>query len=69
MAPLRRLIPPVRVGMGLMDFSPLILWFLLLLAFFFLLVIPLFALLGAGIPLLTGRAAARHTLVERLREE
>ena len=35
----------------------------------FLLVIPLFALLGAGIPLLTGRAAARHTLVERLREE
>ncbi|MGB4443544.1 MAG: YggT family protein [Dethiobacteria bacterium] len=32
MAPLRRLIPPVRVGMGLMDLSPLILWFLLLLA-------------------------------------
>lgn len=34
----------------------------------FLLVIPLFALLGAGIPVLTGRAAARHTIVERLRE-
>ena len=33
----------------------------------FLWVTPLFALLGAGIPLLTGRAAARHTLVERLR--
>ena len=35
----------------------------------FLLVIPLFALLGAGIPVLTVRAAARHTVVERLREE
>ena len=34
----------------------------------FLLVIPLFALLGTGIPVLTGRAAARHTIVERLRE-
>ena len=34
----------------------------------FLLVIPLFALLGAGIPVLTGRAEARHTIVERLRE-
>ena len=33
----------------------------------FLWVTPLFALLGAGIPLLTGRAAARYTLVERLR--
>ena len=33
----------------------------------FLWVTPLFALLGAGIPLLTGRVAARHTLVERLR--
>ena len=33
----------------------------------FLWVTPLFALLGAGIPLLTVRAAARHTLVERLR--
>ena len=33
----------------------------------FLLVIPLFALLGAGIPVLTGRAEARHTIVERLR--
>lgn len=33
----------------------------------FLWVTPLFALLGAGIPLLTGHAAARHTLVERLR--
>ena len=35
----------------------------------FLLVIPLFALLGASIPVLTVRAAARHTVVERLREE
>ena len=35
----------------------------------FLLVIPLFALLGAGIPVLTVRMAARHTIVERLREE
>ena len=35
----------------------------------FLLVIPLFALLGAGIPVLTGRAAERHTVVERLRQE
>ena len=35
----------------------------------FLLIIPLFALLGAGIPVLTGRAAARRTVVERLREE
>ena len=35
----------------------------------FLLVIPLFALLGAGIPVLTVRVAARHTVVERLREE
>ena len=35
----------------------------------FLLVIPLFALLGAGIPVLTVRLAARHTIVERLREE
>ena len=35
----------------------------------FLLVIPLFALLGAGIPVLTGRAAAKHTIVERLRTE
>ena len=34
----------------------------------FLLVIPLFALLGAGIPVLTGWAEARHTIVERLRE-
>ena len=29
----------------------------------------LFALLGAGIPVLTVRAAERHTVVERLREE
>ncbi len=35
----------------------------------FLLIVPLFALLGAGIPVLTGRAAARRTVVERLREE
>ena len=33
----------------------------------FLLVVPLFALLGAGIPVLTGRAAEKHTVVERLR--
>ncbi len=35
----------------------------------FLLVTPLFALLGAGIPVLTGRAAEKHTVVERLRED
>ena len=35
----------------------------------FLLIVPLFALLGAGIPVLTVRAAERHTVVERLREE
>ena len=35
----------------------------------FLLIIPLFALLGTSIPILTGRAAERHTIVERLREE
>ena len=35
----------------------------------FLLVVPLFALLGAGIPVLTGRASEKHTVVERLREE
>ncbi len=35
----------------------------------FLLVIPLFALLGAGIPILTGRAMEKHTAVERLRME
>ncbi len=35
----------------------------------FLLVVPLFALLGAGIPILTGRAAEKHTAVERLRME
>ena len=33
----------------------------------FLLIVPLFALLGAGIPALTVRAAERHTVVERLR--
>ena len=33
----------------------------------FLLIVPLFALLGAGIPVLTGRAAEKHTVVERLR--
>ena len=33
----------------------------------FLLIVPLFALLGAGIPLLTGRTAEKHTVVERLR--
>lgn len=32
MAPLRRIIPPVRMGMGFMDLSPLILWLLLILA-------------------------------------
>ena len=35
----------------------------------FLLIIPLFALLGAGVPILTGRAAEKHTVVERLRME
>ena len=35
----------------------------------FLLIVPLFALLGAGIPILTVRAAERRTVVERLREE
>ena len=35
----------------------------------FLLIIPLFALLGAGIPVLTVRAAEKRTVVERLREE
>lgn len=35
----------------------------------FLLIIPLFALLGAGIPALTIRAAQRRTVVERLRME
>ena len=35
----------------------------------FALVIPLFALLGAGIPVLTGRAAGKRTVVERLRME
>ena len=35
----------------------------------FLLVFPLFALLGAGIPLLTVRAAEKRTVVERLRQE
>ena len=32
MGPLRRIIPPVRLGMGYMDLSPIILWFLLLAA-------------------------------------
>ena len=35
----------------------------------FLLIVPLFALLGAGISVLTVRSAERHTVVERLREE
>lgn len=35
----------------------------------FLLIVPLFALLGAGIPALTIRAAKRRTIVERLRME
>ena len=35
----------------------------------FLLIVPLFALLGAGIPVLTVRAAEKRTVVERLREE
>lgn len=35
----------------------------------FLLVIPLFALLGTGIPILTSRASEKHTVVERLRED
>lgn len=30
MAPLRRIVPPVRLGMGYMDLSPIILWMLLL---------------------------------------
>ena len=35
----------------------------------FLLVVPLFALLGAVIPAFTGRAAEKHSVVERLRME
>ena len=35
----------------------------------FLFIIPLFALLGVCIPVLTGRAMAKHTVVERLRME
>ena len=35
----------------------------------FLPILPLFALLGTAVPILTGRAAERHTIVERLREE
>ena len=35
----------------------------------FLLIVPLFALLGAGIPVLTVQTAERRTVVERLREE
>lgn len=35
----------------------------------FLWILPLFALLGASIPILTGRAAEKHTVVERLRME
>ena len=35
----------------------------------FLLIVPLFAFLGAGIPVLTVRAAEKHTVVERLRQE
>lgn len=35
----------------------------------FLLIVPLFALLGAGIPILTGRADRKRTVVERLRME
>ena len=35
----------------------------------FLLIIPLFALLGAGIPVLTGRVTEKYTVVERLRME
>lgn len=30
MAPLRRIVPPVRAGMGYMDLSPIILWVLLM---------------------------------------
>ena len=30
MAPLRRIVPPVRVGMGYMDLSRIILWVLLM---------------------------------------
>ncbi len=30
MAPLRRIVPPVRLGMGYMDLSPIVLWMLLL---------------------------------------
>lgn len=32
MAPLRRALPPVRMGAGYMDLSPIILWILLLAA-------------------------------------
>ncbi len=32
MAPLRRIIPPMRMGAGYMDLSPIILWMLLLVA-------------------------------------
>ncbi|MDO4293445.1 MAG: ABC transporter permease [Eubacteriales bacterium] len=35
----------------------------------FLLILPVFVLLGAGIPVLTGRAARKRTVVERLRME
>ena len=35
----------------------------------FLFILPLFALLGAGIPVLTGHAMAKRTVVERLRME
>ncbi len=35
----------------------------------FLLVVPLFALLGAGIPILTSRVSEKYTVVERLRME
>lgn len=35
----------------------------------FLLVVPLFALLGAGIPILTSRVSEKYTIVERLRME
>ena len=34
----------------------------------FLIITPIFILLGLGIPLLTYRSAAKHTIVERLRE-
>ena len=35
----------------------------------FLLIIPLFALLGITIPIITGQVSQKHTVVERLRQD